>query len=93
MKVADWVRYNESVLRFDDVIVKVFRSKSCCRDDMAMKTKICFDDMAQIFAEYTIMFITLTEYKTESAEIERTTLCFGIYYEVEEPTNDGTENT
>ena len=92
MKVADWVRYNESVLRFDDVIVKVFRSKSCNRDDMAMKAKIRFDDMAQIFGEYTIMFINLVETKTEELGIERTTLCFGIYYEGEEPTNDGTKN-
>ena len=83
MKVADWVRYNKSVLRFDDVIVKVFRNKSCNRDNMAMNAKICFDDLAQIFAEYTIMFINLIETKTEECNLDRTTLCFGIYYEGE----------
>lgn len=84
MKVANWVGYNKSVLRFDDVVVKVFRSKPYNRDNMAMNAKIRFDDLAQIFAEYTIVFIGLIETKTEECNLDRTTLCFGIYYEVED---------
>ena len=84
MKVADWIRYNENVLRIDDVIVKVFRKKSFNTDDIAIKTKIKFRDMAQIFGDYTIAFINFDKYKYEQLTDERTTLCFGIYYNEEE---------
>ena len=82
MKVADWIRYNENVLRIDDVIVKVFRKKSFITDDMAIRTKIKFRDMAQIFGEYTIVFINFDKYQSDIGE--RTTLCFGIYYNEEQ---------
>lgn len=82
MKVADWIRYNENVLRIDDVVVKVFRKKSFNTDDMAIRTKITFRDMAQIFGEYTIVFINFDKYQNDVGE--RTTLCFGIYYNEEE---------
>ena len=84
MKVADWIRYNENVLRIDDVIVKVFRKKSFNTDDIAIKTKIKIRDMAQIFGEYTITFVNFDQYKYEQLVDERTTLCFGIYYNEEE---------
>lgn len=81
MKVADWIRYNENVLRIDDIIVKVFRKKSFNADDIAIRTKIKFRDMAQIFGEYTIVFINFDEHQSDVGE--RTTLCFGIYYNEE----------
>lgn len=81
MKVADWIRYNENVLRIDDVIVKVFRKKSFNTDDIAIRTKITFRDMTQIFGEYTIVFINFDKYQSDIGE--RTTLGFGIYYNEE----------
>ena len=84
MIVADWIRYNENVLRIDDVVIKVFRKKSFNTDDIAIKTKITFRDMAQIFGDYTITFINFDKYKCEQLTDERTTLCFGIYYNEEE---------
>ena len=84
MKVADWIQYNENVLRIDDVVIKVYRKKSLANVDIAIETKIKFRDMAQIFAEYTIMFINFSEYELEVTKTLRTTLCFGIYYDKEE---------
>lgn len=92
MIVADWIRYNEGVLKIDDVIVKVFRKPHPHQENKAIDTKMKLVDMAQIFGEYTIMFINFAEYKMEHLEEMRTTLCFGIYYNKEEHTNDGTEN-
>ena len=79
MKVADWIQYNEGVLRIDDVIVKVYRKNHPHQENKAIDTKMKFRDMAQIFGEYTIMFINFDKYQNDVSE--RTTLCFGIYYE------------
>lgn len=81
MKILDWIQYNENVLRIDDVIIKVFRKKSLAQADIAIETKIKFCDMAQIFAEYTILFINFAKYELEITKTPRTTLCFGVYYE------------
>lgn len=83
MKVADWIRYNENVLRIDDVIVKVYRNHTPHQEHKAIDTKMKLCDIAQIFGEYTIMFINFAEYKIEQFETMRTTLCFGIYYNEE----------
>lgn len=93
MIVADWIRYNEGVLKIDDVIVKVFRKPHPHQENKAIDTKMKLVDMAQIFGEYAIMFINFAEYKMEHLEEMRTTLCFGIYYNKEELTNDGPKNT
>lgn len=84
MKVADWIRYNESVLKVDDFIVKVYRTSTPHQENKAIDAKIKLADMAQIFGEYTIVFINFAEYKMEQIEGTRTTLCFGIYYNEEE---------
>lgn len=81
MKVADWIRYNESVLRVDDMIVQVYRKNHPHQENKAIDTVMKLRDMAQIFGEYTIMFINFDKYQSQVGE--RTTLCFGIYYNEE----------
>lgn len=81
MKVSDWIRFNEGVFRIDDLVVKVFRKCSVNSNDIALTSTMKLIDIAQMFGEYTLMFVNFANSTTNDSW---KTLCLGIYYDKED---------
>ena len=78
--VGEWVKFNQKLLNFDDVIVKVFRCRNLNVNNCCMTTQMKIADMDSVFGNYLIMHVGIDTYTSEFG-YERSTLKFVIYKE------------
>lgn len=78
--VGEWVKFNNSLLNFDDVIVKVYRCRNLNANNCCMTTHMKIADMDVVFRHYLIIHVGIDTYTSEFGN-EHSTLKFIIYKE------------